>query len=32
MKKINVDVMIHKGQKFYCTLVYLYNPLFKFDF
>ena len=29
MKKLYIDVMVLGGAKFYCTLVYTYNPLFK---
>lgn len=32
MKKIKIDVMLNGGGKFYKTLLYQYNPLFKFDF
>ena len=32
MKKVNVDVMVQGGVKFYCTLAYPFNPLFKLDF
>lgn len=31
MKKLKIDVMILGGAKFYCTLVYTFNPLFKLD-
>ena len=31
-KKIKIDVMILGGAKFYCTLTYQYNPLFKLEF
>ena len=31
MKKLYIDVMVMNGAKFYCTLVYTYNPLFKAD-
>ncbi len=29
MAKVNIDVMVNKGQRFYRTLRYEYNPLFK---
>lgn len=29
MKTMVIDVMIRGGAKFYCTLRYRYNPLFK---
>ena len=29
MKKLKIDVMLKKGIRFYKTLVYTYNPLFK---
>ena len=32
MKKMKIDVMLNGGGKFYKTLCYMYNPLFKFDF
>lgn len=28
MKKVYIDVMVLGGVKFYCTLPFLYNPLF----
>lgn len=31
MKKLKIDVMIMGGARFYKTLVYQYNPLFKID-
>ena len=31
MKKLYIDVMILGGAKFYCSLIYTYNPLFKLD-
>ena len=31
MKKLSIDVMLMGGAKFYCTLKYEYNPLFKID-
>lgn len=31
MKRLYIDVMILGGAKFYCSLVYTYNPLFKLD-
>ena len=31
MKKLYIDVMILGGAKFYCSLIYQYNPLFKLD-
>ncbi|MBO6282808.1 MAG: hypothetical protein J6M63_02635 [Pseudobutyrivibrio sp.] len=31
MKKLSIDVMLRGGAKFYCTLKYEYNPLFKID-
>ena len=31
MKKLKIDVMILGGAKFYCTLVYTFNPLFRLD-
>ena len=31
MSKINIDVMTHGGMKFYDSLRYEYNPLFKLD-
>lgn len=32
MKKLNIDIMVQRGRKFYATMTYEYNPLFKFDF
>ena len=32
MKKLKIDVMLKKGTRFYKTLVYTYNPLFKVTF
>lgn len=32
MKQIKIDVMVNGGGKFYKTLRYRYNPLFKFDY
>lgn len=32
MKVMMIDVMINGGGKFYKTLRYMYNPLFKFDY
>ena len=29
MKKLKIDVMLMGGARFYKTLVYTYNPLFK---
>lgn len=29
MKTLSIDVMVQGGAKFYCTLKYQYNPLFK---
>lgn len=29
METLNIDVMILGGVKFYCTLKFTYNPLFK---
>lgn len=29
MKKLYIDVMTQGGAKFYCSLIYMYNPLFK---
>lgn len=31
MKKLYIDVMILGGAKFYCSLIYTYNPLFKIN-
>jgi len=31
MKKLYIDVMVQGGAKFYCSLIYMYNPLFKID-
>lgn len=31
MKKLYIDVMVQGGRKFYCSLIYTYNPLFKLD-
>lgn len=31
MKKLSIDVMLRGGAKFYCTLKYEYNPLFKIN-
>ena len=31
MKKLYIDVMTLGGAKFYCSLVYSFNPLFGFD-
>lgn len=31
MEKIIIDVMTMGGGKFYCQLIYSYNPLFKID-
>ena len=31
MKKLYIDVMVLGGAKFYCSLIYTYNPLFKLD-
>lgn len=31
MEKMIIDVMIMGGVKFYCQLIYSYNPLFKID-
>ena len=31
MKKLYIDVMINGGAKWYCSLIYTYNPLFKLD-
>lgn len=31
MSKIDIDVMTQRGKKFYTTLKYEYNPLFKLD-
>lgn len=31
MKKLSIDVMLRGGAKFYCTLRYEYNPLFKLN-
>ena len=30
-KKLYIDVMVQGGAKFYCSLIYTYNPLFKID-
>ena len=32
MKKLKIDVMLMGGARFYKTLVYTYNPLFKVTF
>lgn len=29
---LHIDVMVQGGKKFYCTIPYPYNPIFKFDF
>ena len=31
MKKLYIDVFVQGGAKFYCSLIYNYNPLFKLD-
>ena len=31
MTKLNIDVMTQGGEKFYCSLVYMFNPLFKLN-
>lgn len=31
MKNLYIDVMVQGGLKFYCSLIYTYNPLFKLD-
>lgn len=31
MRKLFIDVMVQGGVKFYCSLIYDYNPLFKLD-
>lgn len=32
MKELKIDVMLNGGGKFYKTLRYSYNPLFRFDY
>ena len=32
MKKLNIDIMTQGGTRFYATMKYEYNPLFKLDF
>lgn len=29
LEKLPLDIMVEGGAKFYCTLVFLYNPLFR---
>lgn len=29
MEKLHLDIMVEGGARFYCHLVYLYNPLFR---